>query len=42
LLLAVEPEAACGDHRGDYEELDPVPERYAVAVADEDDEDSDG
>jgi len=35
-LLRVEPDAATGDHSWDYEELDPVPVRYAVAVADED------
>jgi hypothetical protein len=35
-LLSVEPDATPGDHRRDYQKLDPVPERYAVAVAEDD------
>ena len=35
-LLAVEPDATPGEHRGDHEELEPILECYAEAVADED------
>src|SRR5215217_7276775 len=41
-LLRVEPDAPSGDHSWDHEELDPVPERYAIAVADDDGADHEG
>ena len=36
LLLLVEPYAPSGYRRRDNQKLDPVPERYVVAVADQD------